>query len=55
MRLEVRHHVFKVFELGKGKRYEIVSAFTPAEAKEKIMKEWPDCKAILLDSRALNE
>ena len=55
MKLTVRHHLFKIFEPGKGKRYEVISAFTPTEAQEKVMKAWPDCKALLIDSRDLNE
>lgn len=55
MKLEVRHHIFKVSEPGKGKRYEVVSAFTPTEAKERIVKEWPDCRAILIESRSIGQ
>jgi len=53
MRLEVRHHVFKIFEPGKGKRYELVSAFTPTEAKEYVERTWPGCKALLIETKPI--
>jgi len=54
MKLEVRHHVLLVFEPGKGKRHELVSAFTAAEAKEYALRTWPGCKALVIDTRPLS-
>lgn len=54
MKIEVRHHVLLVYEPGKGKRHELVSAFTPAEAKEHALRTWPGCKAIVLESRPIS-
>jgi hypothetical protein len=54
MREEVKHHVFKIFEQGKGKRYEVISAFSPAEAKKQVEQAWPDCKALLIETRPIS-
>ena len=54
MKLEVRHHVLLVFEPGKGKRHELVSAFTAAEAKEYALRTWPGCKALVIETRPLS-
>jgi hypothetical protein len=51
MKLSLRQHVLLVFEPGKGKRHEVVNAYTPLEAKEKALEQWPGSKVLVIESR----
>ncbi len=51
MRLELRQHVLLVNEPGKGKRHELIDAFTGAEAKEQALEKWPGSKILIVETR----